>query len=113
MPQDQLDALIARLASDPTFAASLAAATTVADAQQIAAKHGFDVTTAELTAATSSDTLSDADLGGVAGGGHSRAQSGLRSHREMARSIGFNRSDQVSCRSARSRKCPGWAISSS
>ncbi len=69
MPQDQLDALIARLASDPTFAASLAAATTVADAQQIAAKHGFDVTTAELTAATSSDTLSEADLEAVAGGG--------------------------------------------
>ena len=69
MSQDQLDALLTRLASDPTFAASLAAATTVEDAQQIAAKHGFDVTSAELTAATSSDTLSDADLEAVAGGG--------------------------------------------
>jgi predicted ribosomally synthesized peptide with nif11-like leader len=69
MPQDQLDALIARLASDPTFAASLAAATTVEDAQQIASEHGFDVTSAELTAATSSDTLSDADLEAVAGSG--------------------------------------------
>ena len=34
MSQDQLDALLTRLASDPTFAASLAAATTVEDAQQ-------------------------------------------------------------------------------
>ena len=69
MPQDQLDALIARLASDPTFAASLAAATTVEDAQQIAAKHGFDVTSAELTAAKSDGNLTDADLEAVAGGG--------------------------------------------
>ena len=68
MSQDQLGALLTRLASDPTFAASLAAATTVEDAQQIAAEHGFDVTSAELTAATSSDTLSDADLEAVAGG---------------------------------------------
>jgi predicted ribosomally synthesized peptide with nif11-like leader len=40
----------------------------VEDAQQIAAKHGFDVTSAELTAATSSDTLSEADLEAVSGG---------------------------------------------
>ena len=69
MSQDQLDALIARLASDPTFAASLAAATTVEDAQQIAAKHGFDVTSAELTALASNGNLTDADLEAVAGGG--------------------------------------------
>ena len=69
MSQDQLDALIAQLTSDPTFAASLAAAKTVEDAQQIAAKHGFDVTSTELTAATSSGTLSDADLEAAAGGG--------------------------------------------
>ena len=69
MSQDQLDALITRLASDPTFAASLAAATTVEDAQQIAAKHGFDVTSADLTAATSNGNLTDADLEAVAGGG--------------------------------------------
>ena len=68
MTQDQLDALIAQLTSDPTFAASLAAATTVEDAQQIAAKHGFDVTPAELTAATSNGNLSDADLEAVSGG---------------------------------------------
>ena len=68
MTQDQLDALIAQLASDPTFAASLAAATTVEDAQQIAAKHGFDVTSAELTSATSNGNLSDADLEAVSGG---------------------------------------------
>ena len=69
MSQDQLDALLTRLASDPTFAASLAAATTVEDAQQIAAKHGFDVTSADLTAATSNGNLTDADLEAVAGGG--------------------------------------------
>ena len=69
MSQDQLDALITRLASDPTFAASLAAATTVEDAQQIAAKHGFDVTSAELTSVASDGNLTDADLEAVAGGG--------------------------------------------
>ena len=69
MSQDQLGALLTRLASDPTFAASLAAATTVEDAQQIAAEHGFDVTSAELTAATSNGNLTDADLEAVAGGG--------------------------------------------
>ena len=68
MSQDQLDALITRLASDPTFAASLAAATTVEDAQQIASKHGFDVTPTELTAATSNGNLTDADLEAVSGG---------------------------------------------
>ena len=68
MTQDQLDALIAQLASDPTFAASLAAATTVEDAQQIAAKHGFDVTSAELTALASNGNLTDADLEAVSGG---------------------------------------------
>ena len=39
------------------------------DAQQIAAEHGFDVTSAELTAATSNGNLTDADLEAVAGGG--------------------------------------------
>ena len=68
MPQDQLDALIAQLTSDPTFAASLAAATTVEDAQQIAAKHGFDVTSTELTSVASDGNLSDADLEAVSGG---------------------------------------------
>ena len=68
MSQDQLDALIAQLTSDPTFAASLAAATTVEDAQQIASKHGFDVTPTELTAATSNGNLTDADLEAVSGG---------------------------------------------
>ena len=69
MSQDQLDALLTRLASDPTFAASLAAATTVEDAQQIAAKHGFDVTSTELTSVASDGNLTDADLEAVAGGG--------------------------------------------
>ena len=68
MSQDQLDALLTRLASDPAFAASLATATTVEDAQQIAAKRGFDVTSAELTSATSNGNLSDADLEAVSGG---------------------------------------------
>ena len=79
MSQDQLDALITRLASDPTFAASLAAATTVEDAQQIAAKHGFDVTSTELTAATSNGNLTDADLEAVSGGLLSRYQKELLS----------------------------------
>jgi predicted ribosomally synthesized peptide with nif11-like leader len=61
--------LIAQLASDPAFAASLAAATTVEDAQQIASKHGFDVTSAELTSVASDGNLTDADLEAVAGGG--------------------------------------------
>ncbi|MCX6433781.1 MAG: Nif11-like leader peptide family RiPP precursor [Actinobacteria bacterium] len=67
MSQDQLDALIARLASDPAFAAALGAATTPEDAQRIAAEHGFDVTPSELDA-VSVDELSDAVLEGVAGG---------------------------------------------
>ena len=68
MSQDQLDALIARIASDPTFAAALTAATTAEEAQGIAAEQGFDVTASEFAAAASSGALSDADLDGVAGG---------------------------------------------
>lgn len=68
MPQDQLDALIARLASDPVFASALDAATTPEDAQRIAAEYGFDVTTGELAAATSKRDLSDADLEAASGG---------------------------------------------
>ena len=68
MSQDQLDALIARLASDAAFASALDAATTPEDAQRIAAEHGFDVTPTELTAASSESQLSDAVLEGVAGG---------------------------------------------
>ena len=68
MSQDQLDALIARLASDPAFASALAAATTAQDAQRVAAEHGFDVTPSELAAASSESELSDEDLERVAGG---------------------------------------------
>ena len=68
MSQDQLDALIARLASDPAFATALAAAATADDAQRVAAEHGFDVTSGELAAATSESELSDQDLEAVAGG---------------------------------------------
>ena len=68
MSQDQLDALLTRLASDPSFAASLASATTVEDAQQIAAKHGFDVTSAEMPSGASDGNLTDADLEAVSGG---------------------------------------------
>ena len=68
MSQDQLDALIARLASDPAFASAFGAASTPEDAKRIAAEHGFDVTTGELATATSNGTLSDADLGAVVGG---------------------------------------------
>ena len=68
MSQDQLDALVARLASDPAFASALAAATTTEDAQRVAAEHGFDVTPVELAAASSEGELSDAVLDGVAGG---------------------------------------------
>ena len=68
MSQEQLEALIARLASDPAFASALAAATTPEDAQQVAAEHGFDVTPGELVAATSGGELSDMDLEAVAGG---------------------------------------------
>ena len=67
--QDQLDALIARLASDPAFAAALAAATTAEDAQRIAAEHGFEVIPGELAAASWESELSDVDLDRVAGGG--------------------------------------------
>ncbi len=70
MSQDHLDALTARLASDPAFAAALTAATTPEDAQRVAAEHGFDVTGGELATATSKESeLSDADLEGVTGGG--------------------------------------------
>ncbi len=68
MSQDHLEALIARLASDSAFAAALAAATTVEDAQRVAAEHGFDVSPSELAAASSDGELSDEDLGTVAGG---------------------------------------------
>ncbi len=68
MSQDQLDALIARIASDPTFAAALSAAATAEEAQGIAAEQGFDVTASEFAAAASIGTLSDDDLEAVAGG---------------------------------------------
>ena len=70
MSQDQLDALIARLAVDPDFSSALGAATTEGDAQQIAAQNGFDVTSDELDVASSMQNLSDADLEGVSGGRH-------------------------------------------
>ncbi len=69
MSQDHIDALNARRASDPAFAASLTAATTPEGAQRIAAEHGFNVTTGELTAAAANRDLSDADLAAVSGGG--------------------------------------------
>ncbi|MCX6433512.1 MAG: Nif11-like leader peptide family natural product precursor [Actinobacteria bacterium] len=69
MSQDQIDALVARLASDPAFATSLKAATTTEDVQRIAAEHGFDVTTGELASATSDGDLSDDDLAAVSGSG--------------------------------------------
>ena len=50
MSQDQIDALVARLATDPAFASALGAARTATDAQLIAAEHGFDVTAGELAA---------------------------------------------------------------
>ena len=68
MSQDQRDALIARLASDPTLASALAVAATADDAQRIAEEHGFDITFAELATAWSESELADADLEGVAGG---------------------------------------------
>lgn len=68
MSQDQIDALIARLASDSGFSESLAAAPTPQDAQQIAADHGFDVTLDELAGASSEGELADADLEAVSGG---------------------------------------------
>ena len=42
------------------------------DAQRVAAEHGFEVTTAELAAGTSSGELSDADLEPVVGGDNGR-----------------------------------------
>ncbi|MCX6433509.1 MAG: Nif11-like leader peptide family RiPP precursor, partial [Actinobacteria bacterium] len=66
--QDQIDALVARLTSDPAFAASLTVAPTPEDAQRIAAEHGFDVTPGELAAASPNRDLSDADLEAVSGG---------------------------------------------
>jgi len=71
MSQDQIDALIARLASDPAFASALDGATTAEDAQRIAAEYGFDVTPSELAAASSEGDLSDSDLESVTGGGGS------------------------------------------
>lgn len=68
MSQDQIDALVARLASDPAFASALDSAPTPEDAQRIAAEHGFDVTTGELAAASTDSELSDADLEAVSGG---------------------------------------------
>ena len=69
MSQDQLDALIARLANDPAFDAAMAAAASVDDAQRIAAEYGFDVTAEQFAAAASNGDLSDAELEVVTGGG--------------------------------------------
>ena len=68
MSQDQIDALVARLANDPAFAAALGAAASADDAQRIAAEYGFDVTTDELAAAPTENGLTDADLEAVSGG---------------------------------------------
>lgn len=68
MSHDHLDALVARLATDPAFAAALGAAANADDAQRIAAEYGFDLTTSELTAASIQSNLSDADLEAVSGG---------------------------------------------
>ena len=77
MPQDEIDALIARLDSDPAFAASLTAAPTPEDAQRIAAECGFDVTPEQFAAATTNRDLSDAELAAVSGGGPSGIPGGL------------------------------------
>ncbi len=71
MSQDQIEALLARLASDPAFASAFAAATTSDDAQRIATEHGFEGTPAELSAVKSDGDLSDADLEMVVGGAFS------------------------------------------
>ncbi len=68
MSQDQIDALVARLASDAAFASAFDAATTPEDAHRIAADCGFDVSPSELASAASNRTLSDADLAAVSGG---------------------------------------------
>lgn len=68
MSQDQIEALVARLASDPMFSSALGAATTPQDAERIAAEHGFDVTAGELASIASDGDLSDADLESVSGG---------------------------------------------
>ncbi len=77
MNRTSIDALIARLANDPAFAAALGAAPTAQAAQRIAAEHGFDVTPEQLAAATTNRDLPDADLAAVSGGGPSGIPGGL------------------------------------
>ena len=68
MSQEQINALIARLASDSNFASTLAAASSEEEALRIAGEHGFDVTLLELATATAEGELSDEELELVAGG---------------------------------------------
>ena len=67
MSQDQIDALVARYNADAEFAAAMDAAT-ADDAARIAADYGFDVSAAELAAASDKLVLTDAELEGVTGG---------------------------------------------
>ena len=68
MPQAQIDALVARLSSDPQFARSLAQAASEADAVRVAAEHGIEVTAGEIADATSDRELDDAELEAISGG---------------------------------------------
>jgi predicted ribosomally synthesized peptide with nif11-like leader len=68
MSQDQIDAIIARLDSDPGFAQAMSSALTTGDAVAVAASHGFTISADDLTVALLERELSDADLENVAGG---------------------------------------------
>ena len=75
MSQEQLDALVARLNSDPDFARALGAASSADDALGIAAANGFGVTAGELAGVEWEHDLSDLELEQVAGGTYPTAVS--------------------------------------
>ena len=66
--QDQIDALIVRLAAEPGFAEAMTAAGSAEDAVAVAANHGLTMSAGDITAAMSDGELSDADLEAVSGG---------------------------------------------
>lgn len=72
MSADQVAALLAAVAADEQVAARFAGATSVDEAVAVANDLGFAVTAQELAAAAAQSPqgeLSDAELGGAAGGG--------------------------------------------
>ncbi|MDP4014896.1 MAG: Nif11-like leader peptide family RiPP precursor [Candidatus Nanopelagicales bacterium] len=70
MSQEQIAVLVTRLKEDEAFAAALAVATDVADAQRIASEAGIEVSADEFLTLIpqASEDVSDAELEAASGG---------------------------------------------